>query len=202
MSRNIILIFTRNPEPGKCKTRLAATIGNANALEIYKILLQHTVSVTENLNYDKAVYYSDKITKNDIWKDANYQKFKQEGEDLGVRMQHAFNNSFKAGYEKVIIVGSDVIDLKQRHIDEAFNALDVNDVVIGPAEDGGYYLLGMKELLTPVFQNKNWGTSTVKKDTLNDLSNKKIALLEMLNDIDIYDDIKNNDVFRAFLVNN
>ena len=202
MSRNIILIFTRNPEPGKCKTRLAATVGNANALEIYKILLQHTVSVTENLNYDKAVYYSDKITKNDVWKNTNYQKFKQEGEDLGVRMLNAFNNSFIAGYEKVIIVGSDVIDLKQRHINEAFNALDNNDVVIGPAEDGGYYLLGMKELLTPVFQNKNWGTPTVKDDTLNDLSNKKVALLEMLNDIDIYDDIKDNDVFRAYLVNN
>ena len=196
---NLVLVFTRNPVLGKCKTRLAQTVGNENALAIYKILLHHTVSIVENLPYDKAVYYSDKVTKNDTWEDSNYQKFKQEGEDLGDRMLNAFKNSFQAGYEKVIIVGSDIIDLKQNHIYEAFKALDANDVVIGPAEDGGYYLLGMKEMLPFVFKNKNWGTSSVYSDTLSDLRTSSVLRLETLNDIDVYDDLEGHDVFKSFL---
>ena len=199
MNKELILIFARNPEIGQCKKRLAVTVGDFNALAIYKILLHHTVSIVENLPYDKAVYYSDKVTKNDTWEDSNYQKFKQEGEDLGDRMLNAFKNSFQACYEKVIIVGSDIIDLKQKHIYEAFKALEANDVVIGPAEDGGYYLLGMKEMLPFVFKNKNWGTSSVYSDTLSDLRTSSVLRLETLNDIDVYDDLEGHDVFKSFL---
>ncbi|MGB1268760.1 MAG: TIGR04282 family arsenosugar biosynthesis glycosyltransferase [Flavobacteriaceae bacterium] len=200
-SKNLILIFTRNPELGKCKTRLAKTIGDKNALTIYKMLLQHTADVVEQLNCDKAVYYSVRVRTNDIWDDSIYQKHQQHGADLGYRMQNAFKESFKAGYEKVIIVGSDLYDLKPKHIQDAFNRLDSNDVVIGPAEDGGYYLLGMTTLLPNIFENKNWGTDTVRTATLNNLKTKKVALLETLNDIDFYDDVKDYAIFKPYLNN-
>jgi rSAM/selenodomain-associated transferase 1 len=193
MSKNLLLIFTRNPELGKAKTRLAKTIGDKAALTIYKHLLNHTKKVTENLPCDKAVYYSVKVRKNDIWESNMYQKHQQFGVDLGRRMQNAFQNSFYEGYKKVIIIGSDLIDLSEKIIEEAFIKLETNDVVIGPAEDGGYYLLGMKNLQPDIFENKDWGTSSVRKDTLLDLKNKKTHLLEELNDIDVYEDLKKHD---------
>ncbi len=199
MNKNLIIIFARNPELGKCKTRLAEVIGDANALAVYKILLLNTFDVTKSLSEDKAVYYSDKIEYNDIWDGVLYQKFKQEGNDLGLRMMHAFENSFERGYKKVVIVGSDIIDLKTHHFNEAFKALNTNDVVLGPAEDGGYYLLGMKALYRSVFYHKEWGSSTVKNDTLADLSDQKVASLETLNDIDVYDDLKGKDLFKPYL---
>ncbi|SHF72653.1 hypothetical protein SAMN05444344_1392 [Tenacibaculum mesophilum] len=198
-SRNLLLIFTRNPELGKVKTRLAKTIGDEAALDIYKFLLEHTKQVTQNLTCDKAVYYSVKVHENDIWNAPVYQKHLQEGNDLGIRMHNAFQQAFSTGYEKVVIIGSDLPDLTSEHINEAFEKLNSNDVVMGPAEDGGYYLLGMKKLHANIFQNKDWGTSTVRKDTLNDLQNESVHLLETLNDVDVFDDIKNNPVFNQFL---
>lgn len=189
MSKNLLLIFTRNPELGKAKTRLAKTVGNETALEIYKFLLQKTQSESAKVNADKAVYYSVKIRENDIWDAKIYQKHQQKGEDLGVRMQNAFKNGFNAGYQKIIIIGSDLYDLSSKNIDEAFLQLNKNDVVLGPATDGGYYLLGMKKLHRKVFQNKEWGTETVRKDTLLNLKNKKVKLLAFKNDIDVYEDI-------------
>ena len=189
MSKNLLLIFTRNPELGKAKTRLAKTVGDETALEIYKFLLGKTRDVSSKVTSDKAVYYSVKIRENDIWNEKTFQKHQQVGEDLGFRMLNAFKNGFEAGYEKVIIIGSDLYDLTTENIENAFDKLNTNDVVIGPAEDGGYYLLGMKSLQENIFKNKNWGTETVRKDTLSDLKDKKVKLLAFKNDIDVYEDI-------------
>ncbi len=202
MTKNLILIFTRNPKLGKCKTRLAKTIGNENALAVYKLLLQHTAKIVAQTPYDKAVYYSVKIRKNDMWDDNSYQKYQQHGNDLGERMHNAFKESFQRGYKKVIIVGSDLYDLKASHINEAFEKLNTNDFVIGPAKDGGYYLLGMKTLTKTIFENKEWGTETVRENTLKDLQNQSVFQLETLNDIDVYDDIKDYDIFKPYLTNN
>ena len=199
MSKNLLLIFTRNPELGKAKTRLAKSVGDKTALTIYKFLLDKTKEVTQNLTCDKAVYYSVKVRKNDIW-DANiYQKHQQIGEDLGIRMQNAFKNSFDKDYEKVMIIGSDLYDLTPNIIEDAFTKLNTNDVVIGPAEDGGYYLLGMNVLQPHIFQNKEWGTSSVRKETLANLKDKKVHLLTMLNDVDVFEDIENHSAFQQFL---
>ncbi len=190
MHKNLLLIFTRNPELGKAKTRLAKTVGDETALEIYKFLLERTKQVASAVkSADKAVYYSVKIRENDIWDENTFQKYQQFGVDLGIRMLNAFKNSFDAGYEKVLIIGSDLYDLSSKNIENAFTALDQNDVVIGPAEDGGYYLLGMNSLQEKVFKNKEWGTATVRKDTLTDLNHKKVKLLAFKNDIDVYEDI-------------
>ncbi len=199
-NKNLLLIFTRNPEIGKCKTRLAKTIGAENALSIYKTLLEHTVKTTSNIPCEKAVYYSVKIRENDIWDNEVFKKYLQNGTDLGLRMKNAFKTSFENNYHKVLIIGSDLYDLEPKHIQKAFKELDHNDVVIGPAQDGGYYLLGMKELHPNIFENKNWGTATVREETLNDLKTKKVAQLEMLNDIDVYDDIKEYPAFKPYLI--
>ncbi|MDE0536242.1 TIGR04282 family arsenosugar biosynthesis glycosyltransferase [Tenacibaculum sp. L6] len=198
-SKNLLLIFTRNPELGKVKTRLAKTIGDEAALDIYKFLLEHTKQVTQNLSCNKAVYYSVKVRENDIWDTSVYQKHLQDGNDLGIRMHNAFQQAFSTGYKKVVIIGSDLPELTSEHINVAYEKLNSNDVVMGPAEDGGYYLLGMKKLHANIFQHKDWGTSTVRKDTLNDLQNESVFLLETLNDVDVFDDIKNNPIFNQFL---
>ncbi|MEN8886394.1 MAG: TIGR04282 family arsenosugar biosynthesis glycosyltransferase [Winogradskyella sp.] len=190
MHKNLLLIFTRNPELGKVKTRLAKKSGSETALEIYKFLLKKTRDESCKVNADKAIYYSVKIRDNDIWDAKIYQKFKQQGDDLGQRMYNAFEKGFKLRYDKVLIIGSDLYDLSSKNIDYAFRTLDKHDVVVGPAKDGGYYLLGMNSLHTSVFYNKEWGTSTVLKDTLANLKNQKVKLLQTKNDIDLYEDIE------------
>ena len=199
MPKNLLLVFTRNPELGKVKTRLAKTVGNATALKIYTFLLKRTRDIAIKVSADKAVYYSVKVRENDIWDASIFQKHQQVGEDLGIRMLHAFKNGFKAGYEKVIIIGSDLYDLTSETIENAFTALEKNEVVIGPAEDGGYYLLGMNSLEEKIFKNKDWGTETVRKDTLKDLKDKKVFLLGELNDVDIFEDIEHHPAFQTFL---
>lgn len=197
--KNLLLIFTRNPELGKCKTRLAATIGDRAALDIYNFLLAHTVRVTQGLRAKKQVYYSDTIWENDIWDSMVYEKKLQIGNDLGERMAHAFAAGFKAGFQKIIIIGSDLFDLKQTDLEEAFKTLDNADYVLGPALDGGYYLLGMKQMNTKLFENKLWGTNNVLKASLYDLKNETVGLLKAKNDIDIFEDIKDMEVFQPFL---
>jgi rSAM/selenodomain-associated transferase 1 len=190
MSKDLVMVFTRNPELGKVKTRLAKTIGDTAALKVYEYLLNHTHHTLLQLNIDKAVYYSVAVRDKDLWNATHFQKHLQQGDDLGIRMQHAFETAFKANYDKVIIIGSDLLDLKAAHIQDALDALNTNDVVIGPAHDGGYYLMGMTNLHPAVFQNKNWGTDSVFQDTMRDLQNLDVHLLDELNDIDTFDDFK------------
>jgi len=202
MSKNLIIVFTRNPELGKVKTRLAKTIGNQSALNIYNYLLNHTEQTIRNIHCDKAVFYSVKIRVNDIWNSNIYQKLQQKGKDLGSRMSIAFKYAFENNYKKVIIIGSDLFDLKPKHISTALNMLDKHDVVIGPAQDGGYYLLGMKKKHSNIFENKAWGTSTVLKDTLKDLQHLDVFHLEELNDIDTFEDIKDNQTLKELITKN
>ena len=201
MTKNLIIIFTRNPELGKVKSRLAKTVGDHVALEIYKFLIEHTRKITFDLPVDKVVYYSEYITEKDNWKPNIYSKELQKGSDLGECMKNAFKDSFEKGYEKVVIIGSDIYDLGQSDIEDAFRRLDSNDYVIGPAQDGGYYLLGMKSMNSEVFQDINWGTDTVLDATLKRLGENSVHQLDIRNDVDHYEDIKDNEVFQPFLKN-
>ncbi|WP_299250753.1 TIGR04282 family arsenosugar biosynthesis glycosyltransferase [uncultured Lacinutrix sp.] len=198
MHKNLIITFTRNPELGKVKSRLAKGIGEASALEVYKFLLEHTKNVLSKLDCDRAIYYSVKIREDDIWDSETFSKHQQFGDDLGARMQNAFENGFKKGYDKIIIVGSDLYDLNTEIINQAFKQLDTNDNVIGPAEDGGYYLLGMKTLNPAVFDIENWGTETVYKQTVSKLTSS-LYVLKTLNDIDYVEDLKPYDIFNKYL---
>jgi rSAM/selenodomain-associated transferase 1 len=191
MSKQAIIIFLKFPELGRSKTRLAATIGNENTLKVYKELLDHTHLITKELNYDKYLFY-DKVTSNKMpWGDDIYQTAYQVESDLGGRMQHAFSQLFEKGYERIVIIGSDCYDLSQEIIEEAFEKLKKKDVVIGPAKDGGYYLLGLKKLIPQLFTDVAWSTDEVFSATTKALDFLSIGYdtTAVLSDIDVYDDL-------------
>lgn len=184
--QSLLIIFYKNPEIGKVKTRLAATIGDSKAFSIYLLLCQHTVSITEKLSVTKALYYSDFIDLNDSWPNEKFQKFVQSGASLGERIENAFQSGFNAGYRSICIIGTDCLELTSNIITESFRRLLTHDLVIGPAHDGGYYLLGMNYFYPYLFRNKNWSTSTVLSDTLHDakLNGLTFWQMEPLSDID------------------
>ncbi|MEP7108576.1 MAG: TIGR04282 family arsenosugar biosynthesis glycosyltransferase [Ferruginibacter sp.] len=189
-----LIIFIRNSIAGKVKTRLAKTMGDEKALLIYNQLLAHTHSVTRDLPCDKFLYYSDWADQNDNWENVRFQKRVQHPGDLGERMSNAFLELFKVGYEKLLIIGSDCLELNELIINEAFDTLNTKKVVIGPSLDGGYYLLGMTAYFPGIFLDKKWSTSSVLKETLQDLFNSgiKVGKLKMLNDIDEEKDLPGN----------
>jgi uncharacterized protein len=187
----LLMIFYRNPEMGQVKTRLAATLGDAAALAIYLKLVSHTRIITDGLNAEKIVYYSNYIDTEDSWPNHTYKKALQQGEDLGARMQHAFQSAFHNGYQKVCIIGTDCLELSKEVVENAFAQLNHNDAVLGPAKDGGYYLLGLKKYIPDVFTNKVWSTDTVAIRTLDDFKNHQLTytLLPELRDVDTEADL-------------
>ncbi len=189
---SLLMIFVKNPVPGKVKTRLAKTMGEEKAMEIYRQLLDHTHKTTQKLAMDKIVFYSDEILNEDIWEEKNYGKKLQEGSDLGKRMANAFKYAFSKAYRKAIIIGSDCFDITPKIINEAFAALPANNFVIGPSHDGGYYLLGMSTFYASLFKNKRWSSDEVLHDTLVDIRNinGSYKLLKELTDIDTEADLE------------
>ena len=195
----LVIVFAKNPELGKCKTRLAASIGDENALAVYKALIQYTAQVLSKLKEDCVVFYSEGIQTNDLWEDANFQKQVQSQGHLGKKMQAAFEWGFHKGYKQVCIVGSDLLELEVSDIHNAFQALETHDLVFGPAEDGGYYLMGMSAFHPEAFKDKAWSTELVLKETLQDLKGKSFHLLKEKNDIDTVDDLKKHKEFHHFI---
>ena len=185
-----LIIFYRNAELGKVKTRLAATLGDKRALDIYLKLSKHTLKIAEKINAKKIVYYSQSVEQNGLWPE-NFLKEVQLGNDLGERMLNAFRKCFEVGYKRVCIIGTDCYELDENVITQAFDALKENDAVIGPAKDGGYYLLGMNQFLRELFQNKVWSTSSVAQDTIQNFKRLKLKyhILPILNDIDREEDL-------------
>ncbi len=198
-SNNLLIIFTKNPVEGKVKTRLAKDIGAENALKIYEILLRYSKEVTTPLEVTRQVYYSEEIPEKDLWSGKSFTKKLQSGKDLGERMENAFAQGFAEGFDKIVIIGTDLFELETKDLESAFIALDDHDYVIGPAQDGGYYLLGMKSLNSEIFKNKQWSTSSVFNDTLKDLEGATVKILETQNDIDVLEDIKDHPDFQNFI---
>jgi uncharacterized protein len=196
MTKQLLIVFIKNPILGKVKTRLAASLGDQKALRVYKKLLDHTLRITGNLEYDKIVYYSDFVPEQDEWLSAGFKQGLQIGQDLGQKMENAFEEGFRTGYSRILIIGSDCFELTSYHISKAFDNLENSNVVLGPAADGGYYLLGMTELFENVFENKKWSTDSVLHDTIKNLtdSNIKFNLLEQLNDIDTESDLQSSKI--------
>lgn len=184
-----VCVFVKNPEAGKVKTRLARTVGDALALGIYRKLLTHTSKVIDSVGYDAHIYYTDHIPEQDEFFSRHAEKAIQAGEDLGTRMYNASTNLLST-YGKVIIIGSDCGELTAGIIKDAFAALDLVDVVIGPARDGGYYLIGMKQSDSALFKGIEWSTSGVLLETLKRANDRKyeLALLPTLRDVDTVED--------------
>jgi len=181
-----LLLFVRNPELGKVKTRLAASVGPEQALEVYLHLLQHTRQITEHLPQHKVVYYAERVAQHDLWPETVYEKRLQPAGDLGQKMEAAFAAAFAEGCTAVVIIGSDCHQLTGQILAQAFDALKTHEVVIGPALDGGYYLLGMRSLHPGFFHNKRWSTEHVFPDTLRDIEQLHLSysLLPSLSDVD------------------
>ena len=192
MNKGLLVVFVKNPEQGKVKTRLAASIGEEKALEIYMLLLQKTRESIRNLPLVKVIYYSNFIDHADQWDNQVFDKALQQGDDLGERMFNAFQSGFTAGYKFVGIIGSDCPDISPPLLLDAFEKLKSCDLVIGPAKDGGYYFLGMNRLYKSLFFNKSWSTNRLLQETLATAKQLKlkISLLQTLSDIDEEKDLK------------
>lgn len=200
--KRLLLIFVKNIRFGKVKTRLAKSIGDDAAFEVYKHLVEITEQETRELSHiDLHIYFSDSIIDSK-WK--NTPKYIQEGEDLGLRMKNAFNRGFEMGYTSIVGIGSDLPDLNKELILEAFDILEKNEAVFGPASDGGYYLLGLKKTIDSVFINKPWSTDQLLNITLFELKKQGVfpVLLKELNDIDTLEDLRISSIsdrFKHFL---
>lgn len=185
-SSNHLLIFIRNPQLGRVKTRLARTVGDAEALRIYHVLLEKTRAAALGVEAERRLLYSDFIDKNDAWPNDRFDKMTQSDGDLGTRMEQAFRDAFAAGARKALIIGSDCPQLDGAMLRTAFDRLDESDFVLGPAPDGGYYLLGMKVLDHAVFRDIEWSTDSVQARTLEKIraAGKTCSLLPELTDVD------------------
>lgn len=189
MTKDLLIVFVKNIKLGKVKTRLAKTIGDENAFEIYKALVEVTEKATQSLRVNKRIYFSDVIV-NSKWQGS--KKYVQVGDDLGERMKNAFKTGFEDGYQRIVLIGSDLPTISGEIITNAFKELGENSVVFGPAEDGGYYLIGLRKLYGTIFTNKPWSKDNLLKITLAELQSNKInvSLIETLNDIDTFEDLK------------
>ena len=198
MNKELVIVFVKNIKLGKVKTRLAKTIGHQGAFEVYSELVKVTENATKNLSADIRIYFSDAITETK-WKGT--YKTVQKGNDLGERMKNAFEDGFHDGYNRVVLIGSDLPDICKNHINEGLNNLKENEVVFGPAEDGGYYLIGMNKMNAFIFENKPWSQSYLLEETLQELNfkNIKYTTLVTLNDIDTYEDLIASNFYKSNL---
>ncbi|HVV02674.1 MAG TPA: TIGR04282 family arsenosugar biosynthesis glycosyltransferase [Puia sp.] len=187
---NVLIIFAKNPGYGKVKTRLAATIGHARALEVYRVLLAHTAEITRKVDASQIVFYAGLVEQHDAW-DGHARKSVQQGGNLGERMANAFQEVLQE-QRQAVIIGTDCPELDAQTINQAFSCLASNDVVIGPAADGGYYLLGMKMFHPWLFTDIPWSTPTVFEDTVRRCRQHEVRhhLLPVLHDVDEEKDLK------------
>ncbi len=193
----LLIIFTKNPEAGLVKTRLAQTVGDEKALEVYETLREHTALVTATVEAERQVYYSRFIPSSDLFFTSKFTFKLQEGEDLGARMLHAIRTGFQTGFRHIVLIGTDCYELSSDTLNQAFNALERSDAVIGPAIDGGFYLIGLNMLLPELFLNRQWSTPEVCKETIEVLQRFAIPyeLLTALSDIDTFDDLKKSTLW-------
>lgn len=189
MNNKALLIFIKNPEKGKVKTRIAKTAGDEKAYQVYLELSKHTRNIAKKLNADRLLFYSQFINHSDDWEDDAFQKYLQVDGNLGTRMAVAFKKAFEQ-HQKVVIIGSDCASLNSSIVEEAFAALDSHEFVVGPAKDGGYYLLGMRSFQPSVFENIQWSTEQVFAHTLRNIKDLEAsyALMPVLSDIDYWED--------------
>ena len=199
MTEERLILFVKNPELGKVKTRLAKSIGDEKALAIYFKLLSNAYQMTETLRCDVAIYYSKFIDSEDYWDNNKYDKYIQTGETLGDKMHNAIAHSLDMGYKKVSLVGSDIYDLTAEIIHDSFGKLDTHDVALGPAEDGGYYLIGMKRPNKNIFKLEQWSTTEVLNETIEMIKKEGLsyAPTATLNDIDNLEDLKRTPLKNA-----
>lgn len=192
---SLLLVFTRNASLGKVKTRLAASIGDAEALNVHKAFMQQTIDQTSQCKCDKVVYYSDTIDVNDLFSKNGFRQEVQSGTDLGSRMKNAFTAEFSHFYTSIVMIGSDCPDIDEASISHAFKQLEVKDLVVGPALDGGYYLLGSSAMHAELFEGIEWSTSSVLSNSVQiaERLSLSIGFTSEKQDIDTLADLTSSD---------
>lgn len=184
-----LIIFTKNPVRGKVKTRLAESLGDEEALRIYNRLVAYTKRVATRTGYQIYVYYSENIITDDAWDDSDIVKREQRGRSLGERMLRALGEVLHQ-HPFAVIIGTDCGEILTTDIHEAVDALQYSDVVIGPASDGGYYLIGMSDLHAEIFSNVHWSTDQVFSQTIGNCLKAGVSfkLIATRSDVDTAED--------------
>jgi len=191
MSRQRLIIFTRYPEPGKVKTRLIPVLGKERAASLHQAMTERTLRWAKSLarkNPDLIEIWFEGGTRRmmEEWLGPEFNYFHQGDGDLGERMARAFQENFQRKKREVVLVGVDCPELTAFHGQVAFDVLKNHDLVLGPTNDGGYCLIGLKRMVPEIFRSIAWGTDTVHHETLERAKNKDISVknLNILHDVD------------------
>ncbi len=198
MSKDCLIIFTRYPQPGKVKTRLIPALGAAGAAALHQRMVEHTLAQARALRQTRAlsieVWFTSSSTLAQMqeWLGTDVDYCVQPEGNLGDRMASAFKSVFSKGYTSALIVGTDCPDLNAALLAQGFSALAQNELVLGPAIDGGYYLMGLQRLIPELFVDIAWSTAEVLAQTLAIAQQLKLTplLLPYLTDIDVPQDLE------------
>jgi uncharacterized protein len=193
---NYLIVFTRYPEPGKTKTRMISLLGDEGAAMLQRQMTEYTIKKVKQLSSIFpvliAIYFAggDRQSMQD-WLGTGFIYQPQSEGDLGQRMRLAFDRAFVADMKKVIIIGTDCPELNTTILSEAVDALNRYDLVLGPAADGGYYLIGLSRLIPELFADISWGTSEVLAQTRKIAQKLQLSLhyLPILRDVDRPEDL-------------
>ena len=195
-----LTIFTRYPEPGQTKTRLISALGKDGAAALQKELTEKTVQkidlLVQTTTYEPVIYFEGgELASMQSWLGQDRHYIQQGAGDLGEKLKRAFDDAFSAGAQRVVTIGCDCPGLAKEHINRAFDALYFNELVLGPATDGGYYLIGLKRPLDELFENIPWGTDKVFDTTVSLAQQLGLSteILEELHDVDRPEDLKHLD---------
>ncbi|MEL6441315.1 MAG: TIGR04282 family arsenosugar biosynthesis glycosyltransferase [Cyanobacteria bacterium J06621_8] len=191
-----LIIFTRYPEPGKTKTRMIPALGAKGAAELQRKMTEHTLGNVERLaalrDLIVKVYFSGGNQQLMAeWLGEDWQYTPQASGDLGKKLQGAFKEAFQLGSQQVVIIGIDCPDIDQITLNQAFNSLQNHDLVLGVAEDGGYYLIGLNQVYSELFTNIAWGSDQVLRQTIDIAQELKLKVdyLPTLSDVDYPKDL-------------
>jgi rSAM/selenodomain-associated transferase 1 len=200
-ARNKLIVFTRYPEPGKTKTRLIPVLGTEGAANLHRLMAQRTIARALSLQNSgqlsvEILYTGGSQQQMQDWLGTEPIYQQQIEGDLGERMAAAFHNSFTSGIDKVAIIGTDCPALIPEILVEAFEQLSQHDLVLGPAKDGGYYLIGLRRSHPELFQGIEWGTDEVfvKTRAIARKLDLNIAELATLTDVDRPEDLLGLDL--------
>ena len=195
-SGKCILVFVKFPETGKVKARLSKYLDEDAVCSLYKIFVLDLLDTLKKGSYTFRVCFYPPEAEEKVadWLGRDLFYTPQAGKDLGERMKNAFIDIFSQGYSEVLLIGSDLPDLPGRILEEAFEGLKNNEAVVGPAFDGGYYLIGFRKdtFLAGIFQGIHWGTDTVFAKTMEifNRNNYRIHVLTKWRDVDRIEDLK------------
>jgi hypothetical protein len=196
-----LIVFCKAPRPGLVKTRLVPALGAQGACDVYRELVEQVVSRVAQVDSVQLRHTPDDARLEvSRWKRQPAWECHPQGPgDLGERMSAAFESELGTGTDRVVVIGTDTPEILESDIREAFNALRRDDLVIGPSEDGGYWLIGLSEPCPGLFTDMPWGTSEVLGRTLQraKATGLRVHLLRVLADIDTADDLQSYRQRRA-----